>query len=462
MKKKISLKIFSAVLAAVVCAVACAFLVSCENKEPTGEITVSVPVYNTSGSAKKAVIILPGIMGSNLVDAETEAPLWSIGSMISNVAMNKDMLDSEGRFDTEKFSEYLYSFLKRGADGKTERVIRAADMNDSDLKYGYMSFYKSLYDLVESKCGENTEYGYDVEIFQYDWTKSCAASAADLTEFISLNKYENVILIGHSMGGLVIDNYLALSENNRSNTDAVITLSTPHLGAVDSVCLDLGGVMPTASNLLSSVTFKSMLGELNGKLPKGCETVMDFAVVISNIFRNAARTLASTYDMFPNTSLFDTETYASSSPYRINGADATRGDMSGYLTDASFVSSNGYVNSVVNNLNSAQDSLYFDGKFVSDLVETYYFAGTGEDTTSSLSLTYDGGEFAFTGYASSAEGDTLVLVDSAIAGNDRDAENVFIFDGTDHLDIATAADGVTGEITAVGSKIAEVLNKILG
>lgn len=429
------------------------FLTACKNDTEEDKVTVTVPVYNTTGMAQNAAIILPGVLASNLINAKTGETLWSVGSLISNIAMNENMLDDEGRFNTDALSSYLYSFLKYADDGTTELTVRPANMNDADLEYGFLSYYKSLYDTTVASCP-----GYTVKLFQYDWRKSCTDSARDLADFIAANKYENVILIGHSMGGLVIDHYLALSDANRDNTKAVITLSTPHLGAVDAACVNLGGVAPTLFSSVSDASFSAMMNELNGKLPSGCNSVTEFALTLFGILQTAARTLPCTYDMIPNTSLFGTETYVSSNIYTINGNVVGYDELYRDLQNASFATGN--AKTAIDNLSDAHKALYVNGVFVANLVDTYYFAGNGVATTSTLKLSYNNNAFAFAGYSSTDAGDMLVLVDSSIAGNPRNAANVFIFDDTNHLNIATTADSSTKETTAVGKKLSTLLKSL--
>lgn len=475
MKKSGLKKTLCVILAALTALFACVSLSACnDNKNPNKDdkpTEVTVPVYNTTGQTQKAAIILPGILGSNLIDRETGDAVWSAGSFIGNIAMNSDVISDKG-FNLSFFEAYLASFLKRDAKGDFAKAkVGAANMKDDNLQFGIMNSYESLYNLVNDTIGEKTDFGYHVAVFQYDWRNSCTDSAADLAQFIEKNKYEDVILIGHSMGGLVIDYYLAASEANRANTEAVITLSTPHLGAVDSPAILLGNIMPTAFSLVSSDILESMLSELGDSIPEGYDSITDFAAALADVLNSMSRTLPSTFELFPNEELTQSGIYALSSLYTVDGAACDYDSLTENILLAPWAGENAYITSVVQKLKAKQQSLYINGVFVSDLVNTYYFAGSGFDTTKSLAFKLDNkNDFAYKSFTSTKEGDMLVLEISSAAGNSLDADNVSVFEDMNHMDIIAmfdlkVSDEVGGSreyiINNVGLKLKGVLEEIM-
>ncbi|MDO8570791.1 MAG: hypothetical protein Q7R97_04370, partial [Candidatus Daviesbacteria bacterium] len=84
-----------------------------------------------------------------------------------------------------------------------------------------------------------TDNGYvlnqDLFIFPYDWRKDIALIAPLLDQKIDAVKTQTgatkVDIVAHSMGGLVARNYIA-DANKASKVRKLITLGTPHLGAV--------------------------------------------------------------------------------------------------------------------------------------------------------------------------------------------------------------------------------------
>lgn len=412
-------------------------LVGCnDDAAPEEEIVDRIPLYNRTESPQKAIIILPGILGSNLVDGEGKA-LWSAGALISNLAMNDDMLDSEGNFKTEAMADYLKSFLLRDESGNTLVAARAATTYDADLEYGFLGSYGELYGLLNERFGRSTAYNRDVVVFQYDWTRSCRNSAEDLNELIDKNKYTDVLLVGHSMGGIVIDNYLSMFKGSRNNVRGVITLGTPHFGAVDAACLNLGGMMPAATSLMDSSLLKSVMSEMEGRLSADINYV-SMGVTLLAMLRDMARTLPSAYELFPTDALAKTQACAEKSPYIIGGtADVSA--VAERMKTLSWASKNAFISSIAESLKSGQQSLYEGETFVADAVDTYYIAGNGSPTTCSASFSVSI-DFIFTGCDRSNGGDSLVLVDSAVAGHGYDEENVKILDGVDHLALVKVGD----------------------
>lgn len=445
--KNVMQKIFLAVLLTVTCVSLVLTLSACGKQTPSAEKeTARIPLYNDTGSSQKAIIILPGILGSNLVSADSGKALWSAGSLISNIAMNPDMLDSEGRFSVDAFDGYLGQFLFHDGNGDVKTAVRAANMKDADLEYGLLNSYQSLYTLFNTSFGPDTSYGYQVKVFQYDWTQSCKKSAEDLDVFITKNKYTDVVLVGHSMGGLVIDNYLA-SLTSFDNVKEVITLGTPHYGAVDSACFALGGIMPAAGSLVSEEELSSIFAELDGKLPEGVDNIVDFGLLITGSLQKLTRTLPSAYDLFPIDALAEA---TSSDTFTLNGYSATTAEIAAEMEKKEWVSGNANISSIANNL-SVSSPLFINGVFVADKVKTYYIAGSGVSTTLTATFVADDADFHFAGMTSTKDGDSLVLISSATAGHSVEDGNVYVIDGVNHLDLIKAYDN--GTMTDVGKKL---------
>ena len=72
-------------------------------------------------------------------------------------------------------------------------------------------------------------------VFYYDWRKPVMESAQKLNDFIKneINLGNKVYLIGHSLGGLVSRTCVQKTSNN-CYADKLITVGSPHAGAVDS------------------------------------------------------------------------------------------------------------------------------------------------------------------------------------------------------------------------------------
>jgi pimeloyl-ACP methyl ester carboxylesterase len=82
--------------------------------------------------------------------------------------------------------------------------------------------------------------------FPYDWRRSCATSAVGLKAFIdaeldSRPPGTKVVLVGHSMGGIVARRYLAC-EGGAERCSLLVTLGTPYRGAARAIGAILHGI----------------------------------------------------------------------------------------------------------------------------------------------------------------------------------------------------------------------------
>jgi pimeloyl-ACP methyl ester carboxylesterase len=71
--------------------------------------------------------------------------------------------------------------------------------------------------------------GFDARLHAYDWRKSAADSAKQFMQRIAKDRSKRVVVIGHSMGGLLARAALSLDKQKR--IDKVIQLGTPNYGS---------------------------------------------------------------------------------------------------------------------------------------------------------------------------------------------------------------------------------------
>jgi len=94
---------------------------------------------------------------------------------------------------------------------------------------GYMDrwgFIKNLADKI-------SDYGFAVHVLPElkNNLEDITYSAKYISKYIEDNKLEDVVIIGHSKGGL-IGKYILVNENNKKNVIGLITISTPFLGSL--------------------------------------------------------------------------------------------------------------------------------------------------------------------------------------------------------------------------------------
>ena len=142
------------------------------------------------------------------------------------------------------------------------------------------------YDLLLARL-ENAFSAQDVIAFPYDWRQSNRVSATRLQRFVeplirerrAMYPSAQLILIGHSMGGLVARYYAECLDTHRF-TARVITIATPYQGAVKALlAIANGGVRLSAGPVAVTVE----IGELIRSLPSVAELLPTYPCIGANL-----------------------------------------------------------------------------------------------------------------------------------------------------------------------------------
>lgn len=155
-----------------------------------------------SGEKKTPIIVIPGIMGTELYEGQTR--VWT------------------PKQDWANFSESI----------KNDNILsyhnRYSIQNNLDERvYGVMNHMKNMIDTLCDKFPNR-----DIYVFSYDWRKSNTQTAAELKNFINSLEVDKVDIVAHSMGGLVTSEYFANATKNGDNkVNKIITLGTPYEGS---------------------------------------------------------------------------------------------------------------------------------------------------------------------------------------------------------------------------------------
>lgn len=159
--------------------------------------------------AKEPVLIIPGILGSELYD--TNNLVWP------NITQ---MLLDRG-------DDFMVQSLSLDGNGNSIRTVQTGDIVRA---VGTVNIFAGLIESLE-EAGYMSEESYFT--FPYDWRLSLDISMSLLAEKINTIKqqtgYEKVHVIAHSMGGLLLKDYLHTYGSGL--IDKVIFIGTPHLGA---------------------------------------------------------------------------------------------------------------------------------------------------------------------------------------------------------------------------------------
>lgn len=235
------------------------------------------------GPHRNPVIVIPGILGSQLRERDTQQLVW--GANLNKIARANDIDESQlfalpvGPSPLNSLKDNVEAFdaldqIKLGILGLP--VIRDAYQNIlmSLGTGGYVD--ENITKGTRRIKGEDLDWGDDHFTcfqFPYDWRRSNVESAAELDRFISekqklvreqmLRRYGEAPakvkfdIVAHSMGGLVARYYLRYGSQSlpksglphlnwagAQNVDKVILVGTPNAGSIQALMQLLKGFRP--------------------------------------------------------------------------------------------------------------------------------------------------------------------------------------------------------------------------
>lgn len=332
------------------------------------QATESTTQDNLAAAKTKAIVIIPGILGSSLENSDSGNDVW--------------------------LNIFNYSQMALKENGTSEYNIVSVNKDN----YGANNTYKTLYKSLNTAFSSN----FDVIFFDYDWRLSNTSAATKLAQ--ELSSYTQVVLVAHSMGGLVASKFLANSSTNRSKTAALISLGTPYVGAAKCI-----NVMET--------------GELISLSILGIDITL-FGNTVKSVCKNSN----AAYQLLPTAKY-----YAITGQYPIAylGTNYTTSDATLKKTPWG-ITSTGTVKAMFSTATSFHSSLYNTSNVhvtnISD-VTTYTIAMTRQNTISRANL---GSDYSITGLTYSTSGDGTVLYKSAGLGTPD-----YLYTGPDHTEMVS-------------------------
>ena len=204
---------------------------------------------------KKAIIVVPGIAGSELyakdyigypiLDNEPPTTYPNVDSKVwaPNTAQFLTPGSRHSISDNLRFKEDA----NRNVSPNNPTVYAASKSDDSfgaviDGQGVFTSLVKGLREKYDPKYGggKNGQI-YEVSFFPYDWRFPNSNAAYQLYDYITdyAKGYTEVIIVAHSMGGLVASAMIGYYGYNSAGTlklgsvklDKLITIGTPYLGS---------------------------------------------------------------------------------------------------------------------------------------------------------------------------------------------------------------------------------------
>lgn len=233
--------------------------------------------------------------------------------------------------------------------------------------------------------------------FAYDFRKTNSNAAALLAT--RLLGYNEVVLIGHSMGGLVAGKFLASSAANRNKTAAYIAIGTPFVGSAKSInVMETGEVIAVPDIINSVVHFKETM-------------------------RDMSRNCYAAYQLMPTSKYY---TITGGYPITVNNVNYSNPLTK--LKDAPWgKKSNGTTKPMFDSAITFHNSLFSSNVHVTNFsdVTTYTLAATGKNTISKVNFNSN---FGITGLTYSNAGDETVLAKSAGYGTAD-----YMYTGVNHV-----------------------------
>ncbi len=199
---------------------------------------------STEISAKKPVILVPGMMGSHLYSFEgvsngqnTYNHRWfdTADCLLDpwDNHLNPLRLSPDG---VNPFMSTYQIYTSKRIGGYTQQQINNGlldgllrDKTGSDIWNA----------LIEELERNGYQRGVNLFAAPFDWRYSISTRLNSLQEVIDIAKqrsgWNKVDIIAHSMGGLLTKKYLLTSAANRGNVHKFISLGSPYLGSVKSM-----------------------------------------------------------------------------------------------------------------------------------------------------------------------------------------------------------------------------------
>ncbi len=335
------------------------------------------------------VILIPGTMGSNLVDADTNRKLW--------VSINKSNIEKLALPENGELP----------ASGQDGSNIRPTTILDDGSVIPQLDFYSSFETSLKLA-------GYNVEAFPYDWRLDVDLNAERLGELLKTlaKKYDTdkFSITAHSQGGLIAKRYLQRSINS------IPGMKNVNPGKVKIGKLILAGV-PQYGTPIAFISW------LTGKASPFTESFIS-KDTIKRILNN----FPAVYEMFPNKKYFSSYAENGINTDRFSTESSASKTEGNYKTMAEWIGEDKSFNKQLYNRfislyegKNGLNSLELFSSNTSKYADVYIIAGFGTNTVAAI----DKGKFYY------LTGDGTVPLLSATAGKLK-SEKIKYVKNVDH------------------------------
>lgn len=331
--------------------------------------------YDRTGSysvcaGKKAIIIIPGIMGSELYANQNISIPGGI--QISNGTRLWDPSTSDLSIVGDKIRG-----LKCNLNGdplyitgsKANLLINSNPDQIQNQQFGAQDVYRNIYLEMYNQFYSS----FDIVLFEHDWRKDLVTLGEELSILIGRQGYGKVILVAHSMGGLVASQYLALGETERQKVERYISVGAPYLGAAMPIGVYLDGRFLRGKGVWGNL--QSLVG--NVAVQAG----------VKEVFPN----ISTFYSLLPPSQHFSPYLYHGICAYTVNNGYvpvSADGPFTTYTDTMEYLSKglNSWNATLMHQAQEASKKVFINGQHVTLLLgsKACYIVGYGESTPSEI------------------------------------------------------------------------------
>ena len=337
---------------------------------------------------KNAIIIVPGMLGSELFVGSDNPYFKEDMPLFSKEIVNGLSTYQDGDTVQDLIPSAWWEYVTNVPSAL--RLFNAWGDSISCNDYGsskynvYVKEYRSddPATRVNNNCGTGNAYlnlytelvekysdQYSIDLFSYDWRLSNSISASKLDAYIEDYHYDKVILIAHSMGGLVSSGYLGLGEPQREKVKQVFYLSSPLLG------------FPTVANIWYNEDISFVESSISGSFGISLENfnyIYKTITLIADPIQNLICNYASVYELLPSEYYFQLV----GSPYMSNsftyiaiGGQTTVTECSTYFATKEVLTRyfQDFNDRLMAQAEDFHDSTFVSGEHVSFYVDSYYY-----------------------------------------------------------------------------------------
>ena len=377
-------------------------------------------------SKKKTVIIVPGLLGSELFadkNQVVDSTYFEKGYRFWVSECVSQFIDPNSQTDLSDLSDVQIKTIKRDLsliacdkNGNSKVSVMPTNPildcrnNPDNRNFGVANFYGEMVKKIVSNVNENE---YNVVFFSYDWRLSSAKVAGLLEEFINNNGFKNITFVTHSMGGNVCASYLS-KQQNAKKVDKTITLGTPFLGSARAVtAIDYGKFVDGFLGFMSSPILNPVIKSVAENCPSIYELLppKQYFSYSGNGYINKPN---------PNICLppINIDTYDDTIKYILKKRDWPSG-----------------ANDLLKRAQNFHNTLYKNGEFVlkDENIKMYNIIGFNSITIEQVSFLRTQKAWPSEIYKN---GDGIVLVKSAVAGDALENKNNYYVRNVSHMDLA--------------------------